>query len=122
MMSTDGAFILQQSIGDLTVLCVLRTAVNCLVGIKDSYLLTNTLAILMDLAPNLHDISAYASERIVSVTKRLTRRYIKMMAVINKRRSMARKHSQMMVRQSPHQDGQSNTGDDNPSLTRAESQ
>jgi hypothetical protein len=88
--------------GDLTVLCVLRAAINCLVGINDSYLLTNVLAILMDLAPNLHGISAYAAERIVSVTKRLMRRYIRMIAVINKRRAMARRHKSAMTKASPH--------------------
>lgn len=70
---------------------------NCLIGIKDPYLLTNIVAILMDLAPNLRDISAYTAERIVSVTKRLTRRYIMMMVAINKRRSIARKHKSLMT-------------------------
>lgn len=88
--------------GDLTVLCALRAAINCLVGINDTYLLSNTLAILMDLAPNLHDVSAYAAERIVSVTKRLMRRYIRMIAVINKRRSMARRHMSAMTSAFPH--------------------
>ena len=63
------------SLGDLTILCTLRAAMTTLQHLRDSYLLTNLLAILMDLSPFVQHMSPYCGERLVTLTHRLCRHY-----------------------------------------------
>jgi hypothetical protein len=43
--------------------------------LQDVYLHTNCLAILANMAPHLHRLSAYASQRLVSLFDMLSRKY-----------------------------------------------
>ena len=65
----------QVSLSDLTLLCTIRAAMTTLQHLHDSYLLTNLLAILLDLAPFMQLISPYCCERVIVLTYRLCRKY-----------------------------------------------
>jgi len=67
------------SLGDLTLLCTLRAAMTSLQHLHDPYLLTNLLAIVLDLAAFVQHISPYCAERVVVLTYRLCKKYTKLM-------------------------------------------
>jgi hypothetical protein len=67
--------LMQMSLGDLTLLCTLRAAMTTLQHLHDTYLLTNLLAILLDLAAFIKHVSPYCAERVVVLTYRLCRKY-----------------------------------------------
>lgn len=72
---------LQISLGDLTLLCTLRAAMTSLQHLNDYYLITNLLAVVLDLAAFVQHISPYCAERVVVLTHRLCRKYSKKMDV-----------------------------------------
>ena len=72
--------ILQISLGDLTILCTLRAAMTTLQHLHDHYLLTNLMAIVLDLSAFVQHISPYCAERVVVLTFRLCRKYNKQMS------------------------------------------
>ena len=47
----------------------------CLVCLQDVYLHTNCLATLANMAPHVHRLDAYASQRLVSLFHMLSRKY-----------------------------------------------
>mmetsp|Transcript_12627 Transcript_12627/g.19056 ORF Transcript_12627/g.19056 Transcript_12627/m.19056 type:complete len:994 (+) Transcript_12627:164-3145(+) len=102
------------SMGDLVVLCVLRGAVNSMFAIKDSYLLTNTLAVLMDIAPYLQKVHSYTAERLVSVTYRLCKRYSTLMNKVKSHRLNPKFHQNSVTRD-PH----ATLGEPTPSTSKS---
>jgi hypothetical protein len=68
--------LIDTSVADLTMLCTLRCTLHALFKLKDSYLLSNCFAVMIDLAPVLQEIDIYVSERIVKVIYQLAKRSI----------------------------------------------
>lgn len=64
------------SLGDIAILCVLRTALLALFRQKNKYLLSNCLAILSNLGPHVINIHAYTAERVVTIIEKLGKRII----------------------------------------------
>lgn len=64
------------SLGDIAILCVLRTALLALFRQKDKYLLSNCLAILSNLGPHVANLHAYTAERVVTIIEKLGKRII----------------------------------------------
>ena len=62
---------------DLIVLCVIRTIMHSLFRLRDPYLVHNCFAVMLYLAPLLHETCSYTAERLVTVTCKLCQRLIK---------------------------------------------
>ncbi|MCO5604280.1 hypothetical protein L7F22_058445 [Adiantum nelumboides] len=68
----------QTTLGSLMVVLLIRTVKYNLAALRDVYLHTNCLATLSNMAPHAHKLSAYASQRLVSLFEMLSRKYFKM--------------------------------------------
>ncbi|KAK9083691.1 hypothetical protein Scep_030162 [Stephania cephalantha] len=66
------------SLGSLLVIILIRTVKYNLSKLRDIFLHTNCLAILANMAPHVHRLSAYASQRLVSLFDMLSRKYNKL--------------------------------------------
>ncbi|KAK3162092.1 hypothetical protein QOZ80_1BG0085270 [Eleusine coracana subsp. coracana] len=73
----------QTSLGSLMVVILIRTIKYNLSKLRDVYLHTNCLAILANMAPHVHRLSAYASQRLVSLFDMLSRKYAKLAELRN---------------------------------------
>ncbi|TKW17051.1 hypothetical protein SEVIR_5G340400v4 [Setaria viridis] len=73
----------QTSLGSLMVVILIRTIKYNLSKLRDVYLHTNCLAILANMAPHVHRLSAYASQRLVSLFDMLSRKYAKLAELKN---------------------------------------
>lgn len=71
------------SLGSLMVVVLIRTVKYNLSKLRDVYLHTNCLAILANMAPHVHRLSAYASQRLVSLFDMLSRKYTKLAELKN---------------------------------------
>ncbi|XP_073005545.1 uncharacterized protein [Typha latifolia] len=71
------------SLGSLMVVVLIRTIKYNLSKLRDVYLHTNCLAILANMAPHAHRLSAYASQRLVSLFDMLARKYTKLAELKN---------------------------------------
>ncbi|ONK65019.1 uncharacterized protein A4U43_C07F32630 [Asparagus officinalis] len=71
------------SLGSLMVVILIRTVKYNLSKLRDVYLHTNCLAILANMAPHVHRLSAYASQRLVSLFDMLSRKYTKLAELKN---------------------------------------
>ncbi|KAJ8464683.1 hypothetical protein OPV22_027235 [Ensete ventricosum] len=71
------------SLGSLMVIVLIRTVKYNLSKLRDIYLHTNCLAILANMAPHVHRLSAYASQRLVSLFDMLSRKYTKLAELKN---------------------------------------
>lgn len=65
------------SFADVIVLCTLRTSIHALFKLQDQYILSNSCAVLLNIAPYITNIHVYAAERIVNVILRIASRIIK---------------------------------------------
>ncbi|XP_022748791.1 dymeclin-like, partial [Durio zibethinus] len=68
----------QTSLGSLTVIILIRTVQYNLSKLRDVYLHTTCLATLANMASHAHRLSAYASQRLVSLFYMLSRKYNKL--------------------------------------------
>lgn len=68
----------QTSLGSLMVIILIRTVQYNLSKLRDVYLHTTCLATLANMAPHVHRLSAYASQRLVSLFYMLSRKYNKL--------------------------------------------
>ncbi|KAI4317895.1 hypothetical protein L6164_025724 [Bauhinia variegata] len=68
----------QGSLGSLMVIILIRTVQYNLSKLRDVYLHTTCLATLANMAPHVHRLSAYASQRLVSLFDMLSRKYNKL--------------------------------------------
>ncbi|KAH1036199.1 hypothetical protein GLYMA_20G150500v4 [Glycine max] len=68
----------QTSLGSLMVIILSRTVQYNLSKLRDVYLQTTCLATLANMAPHVHRLSAYASQRLVSLFDMLSRKYNKL--------------------------------------------
>uniref|UniRef100_A0A1D1YGV8 Dymeclin n=1 Tax=Anthurium amnicola TaxID=1678845 RepID=A0A1D1YGV8_9ARAE len=66
------------SLGSLMVIILIRTVKYNLSKLRDVYLHTNCLATLANMAPHVHRLSGYASQRLVSLFYMLARKYTKL--------------------------------------------
>ncbi|ONM37476.1 dyggve-melchior-clausen syndrome protein [Zea mays] len=73
----------QTSMGSLMVVILIQTIKYNLSKLRDVYLHTNCLAILANMAPHVHRLSAYASQRLVSLFDMLSRKYAKLAELKN---------------------------------------
>ncbi|XP_057476837.1 uncharacterized protein LOC130764551 [Actinidia eriantha] len=73
----------QTSLGSLMVIILIRTVKYNLSKLRDVYLHTNCLAILANMAPHVHHLSAYASQRLISLFDMLSRKYTKLAELKN---------------------------------------
>ncbi|KAL7220356.1 hypothetical protein ACSBR2_013270 [Camellia fascicularis] len=73
----------QTSLGSLMVIILIRTVKYNLSKLRDVYLHTNCLATLANMAPHFHRLSAYASQRLVSLFDMLSRKYSKLAELKN---------------------------------------
>lgn len=73
----------QTSLGSLIVIILIRTVKYNLSKLRDVYLHTNCLATLANMAPHAHRLSAYASQRLVSLFDMLSRKYTKLAELKN---------------------------------------
>ncbi|KAJ4763755.1 Dymeclin [Rhynchospora pubera] len=73
----------QTSLGSLMVIILIRTINYNLSKLRDIYLHTNCLAILANMAPHVHRLSGYASQRLVSLFDMLSRKYTKLAELKN---------------------------------------
>ncbi|WOK97109.1 dymeclin [Canna indica] len=71
------------SLGSLMVIVLIRTVKYNLSKLRDIYLHTNCLAILANMAPHVHRLSAFASQRLVSLFDMLSRKYTKLAELKN---------------------------------------
>lgn len=71
------------SLGSLMVVILIRTMKYNLSKMRDMYLHTNCLATLANMAPHVHRLSAYASQRLVSLFDLLSRKYTKLAELRN---------------------------------------
>ncbi|KAJ7954834.1 dymeclin [Quillaja saponaria] len=71
-------FLHQTSLGSLMVIILIRTVQYNLSKLRDVYLHTTCLATLANMAPHVHRLSAYASQRLVSLFDMLSRKYNKL--------------------------------------------
>eukprot|EP00245_Coleochaete_scutata_P002264 TRINITY_DN1297_c0_g2_i1.p1 TRINITY_DN1297_c0_g2~~TRINITY_DN1297_c0_g2_i1.p1 ORF type:complete len:518 (+),score=93.00 TRINITY_DN1297_c0_g2_i1:66-1556(+) len=63
------------SLGSLMVVILIRTVKYNLSKLRDVYLHTNCLATLANMAPHVHQLNAYASQRLVSLFDMLAKKY-----------------------------------------------
>ncbi|CAI8604607.1 unnamed protein product [Vicia faba] len=68
----------QTSLGSLMVIILIRTVQYNMSKLRDVYLHTTCLATLANMAPHIHRLSAYASQRLVSLFDMLSRKYNKL--------------------------------------------
>ncbi|KEH43790.1 putative dymeclin [Medicago truncatula] len=68
----------QTNLGSLMVIILIRTVQYNLSKLRDVYLHTTCLATLANMAPHVHRLSAYASQRLVSLFDMLSRKYNKL--------------------------------------------
>ncbi|KAJ7522567.1 hypothetical protein O6H91_18G017800 [Diphasiastrum complanatum] len=68
----------QISLGSLMVVILIRTVKYNLSRLRDVFLHTNCLAILANMAPHMHQLNAYASQRLVSLFDMLARKYARL--------------------------------------------
>ncbi|XP_022721781.1 dymeclin-like isoform X1 [Durio zibethinus] len=73
----------QTSLGSLMVIILIRTVQYNLSKLRDVYLHTTCLATLANMAPHIHRLSAYASQRLVSLFYMLSRKYNKLVELSN---------------------------------------
>ncbi|KAF5956104.1 hypothetical protein HYC85_008960 [Camellia sinensis] len=73
----------QTSLGSLMIIILIRTVNYNLSKLQDIYLRTNCLAILANMAPHVHRLSAYASQRLVSLFDMLSHKYTKLAELKN---------------------------------------
>eukprot|EP00271_Cylindrocystis_brebissonii_P005392 TRINITY_DN17402_c0_g1_i1.p1 TRINITY_DN17402_c0_g1~~TRINITY_DN17402_c0_g1_i1.p1 ORF type:complete len:727 (+),score=106.70 TRINITY_DN17402_c0_g1_i1:575-2755(+) len=66
------------SLGSLMVVLLIRTVKFNLSKLRDVYLHTNCLATLANMAPHVHQLNAYASQRLVSLFQMLARKYVRL--------------------------------------------
>ncbi|CAI9118377.1 OLC1v1019937C1 [Oldenlandia corymbosa var. corymbosa] len=78
----------QTSLGSLMVIILIRTVKYNLSKLRDVYLHTNCLATLANMAPHVHRLSAYASQRLVSLFDMLARKYNKLAEMTNDKMHM----------------------------------
>ncbi|KAL3507826.1 hypothetical protein ACH5RR_033208 [Cinchona calisaya] len=78
----------QTSLGSLMVIILIRTVKYNLSKLRDVYLHTNCLATLANMAPHVHRLSAYASQRMVSLFDMLARKYNKLAEISNNKMHM----------------------------------
>ncbi|ERN01512.1 dymeclin [Amborella trichopoda] len=71
------------SLGSLMVVILIRTVKYNMSKLRDVYLHTNCLATLANMAPHVHRLSAYASQRLVSLFDMLARKYTKLAELRN---------------------------------------
>uniref|UniRef100_A0A2P2MPV0 Dymeclin n=1 Tax=Rhizophora mucronata TaxID=61149 RepID=A0A2P2MPV0_RHIMU len=71
------------SLGSLMVIILIRTVKYNLSKLRDLYLHTTCLATLANMAPHVHRLSAYASQRLVSLFYMLSRKYNRLTARID---------------------------------------
>ncbi|KAL6548364.1 hypothetical protein OROGR_008785 [Orobanche gracilis] len=79
----------QTSLGSLMVITLIRTVKYNLSKLRDVYLHTNCLATLANMAPHVHRLSSYASQRLVSLFDMLARKYNKLAEIRNDKMSLA---------------------------------
>ncbi|KAK7354897.1 hypothetical protein VNO80_14139 [Phaseolus coccineus] len=70
--------LLQSSLGSLMIIILIRTVQYNLSKLRDVYLYTTCLATLANMAPHIHHLSAYASQRLVNLFHILSRKYNKL--------------------------------------------
>ncbi|XP_042065374.1 dymeclin-like isoform X1 [Salvia splendens] len=75
----------QSSLGSLMVVILIRTVKYNLSKLRDVYLHTNCLATLANMAPHVYKLSAYASQRLVSLFDMLSRKYNKLAEITNEK-------------------------------------
>ncbi|ESW15309.1 hypothetical protein PHAVU_007G061900 [Phaseolus vulgaris] len=68
----------QTSLGSFMIVILIRTVQFNLSKLRDVYLQTTCLATLANMAPHVHRLSAYASQRLVSLFDMLSRKYNKL--------------------------------------------
>lgn len=83
----------QISLGSLMVIILTRTLKCNLSRLQDVYLHTNCLATLANMAPHVHRLDAYASERLVSLFHMLSRKYIKLAHIQDNKIQMSQYNS-----------------------------
>ncbi|XP_048497320.1 uncharacterized protein LOC104906681 isoform X2 [Beta vulgaris subsp. vulgaris] len=71
------------SLGSLMVIILIRTLKYNLCRLQDVYLHTNCLATLANMAPHVHRLDAYASQRLISLFHMLSRKYTKLAELQN---------------------------------------
>ncbi|CAA7394781.1 unnamed protein product [Spirodela intermedia] len=69
------------SLGSLMVVILIRTVMYNMSKLRDVYLHTNCLATLANMAPHVHRLSGYASQRLVSLFDMLGRKYTKLVEI-----------------------------------------
>nr|GMD80819.1 dymeclin isoform X2 [Ipomoea batatas] len=79
----------QTSLGSLMVIILTRIINYNLSKLRDVYLHTNCLATLANMAPHVHRLSAYASQRLVSLFDMLSRKYNKLAEMKNDKMSFS---------------------------------
>lgn len=80
----------QTSLGSLMVIILIRTVQYNLSKLRDVYLHTTCLATLANMAPHVHRLSSYASQRLVSLFFMLSRKYNKLAEVRDNKVHMAK--------------------------------
>ncbi|XP_004296579.1 PREDICTED: dymeclin [Fragaria vesca subsp. vesca] len=83
----------QTSLGSLMVISLIRTVQYNLSKLRDVYLHTTCLATLANMAPHVHRLSAYASQRLVSLFDMLSRKYNKLAELRNNQMTLAKGNS-----------------------------
>ncbi|XP_071691533.1 uncharacterized protein [Rutidosis leptorrhynchoides] len=78
----------QTSLGSLMVIILIRTVKYNMSKMRDVYLHTNCLAALANMAPHVHRLSSYASQRLVSLFDMLSRKYAKLAELKNDKMHM----------------------------------
>ncbi|RDX91337.1 Dymeclin, partial [Mucuna pruriens] len=94
--------LLQSSLGSLMIIILIRTVQYNLSKLRDVYLHTTCLATLANMAPHVHRLSAYASQRLVSLFHMLSRKYNKLADLRGNKRNIAESNS--IERSSPVED------------------
>ncbi|KAG6668778.1 dymeclin isoform X1 [Carya illinoinensis] len=80
----------QTSLGSLMVIILIRTVQYNLSKLRDVYLHTTCLATLANMAPHVHRLSSYASQRLVSLFYMLSRKYNKLAELRDDRMRLAK--------------------------------
>ncbi|KAB2599699.1 dymeclin-like [Pyrus ussuriensis x Pyrus communis] len=83
----------QTSLGSLMVITLIRTVQYNLSKLRDVYLHTTCLATLANMAPHVHRLSAYSSQRLVSLFDMLSRKYNKLAEVRDNQMRLAKGNS-----------------------------
>ncbi|XP_074292252.1 uncharacterized protein LOC141619126 [Silene latifolia] len=81
------------SLGSLMVVVLIRTVKYNLSRLQDVYLHTNCLATLANMAPHVHCLNSYASQRLVSLFHMLSRKYSKLEEIQNNKMSVNKVNS-----------------------------